>query len=236
MIFLYILLAIIVLFVIILSIKVTVVAEYSDKITLSVKYLFFKFNILPVDDSKKKKKAKADGAEPAETEPAAEPKAQKRNIFKDYYDVEGVAGIIELVKKTANIMSGFFGSMFKHFIIDDLYLDLRICGYDAANTAVRYGKVSAAVFPALATICSTAKVKKYDANISPDFLADESTGEFYTKFHVRPIFVVNAGIVLAVRMFFGVLLKLMKAKSKQEEQAAQQTQQRQVNTEPEKQV
>lgn len=206
-----ILLAIIAFFVIILSARVKLTVRYDEKIYFTVKYLFFKFQLLPWEQKDKKPKKKKPEKKP-ETAPAEAENAPKRNIFKDYYKYRGVAGVTELISETARIMSGSFKSMFRHFIIKDLFLDMTIAGFDAADTALRYGKASAAVFTALGKICSAAKVRRYNAEVSPDFLAEESKVSFYANCSVRPIFIVNAAIVMLFKLFFKVIIKLFRAK------------------------
>ncbi|MCR4925115.1 MAG: DUF2953 domain-containing protein [Clostridiales bacterium] len=218
MIFLYILLAIVLLFVIILNIKVHLIAEYDEKIYFTIKYAFFKFELLPVDSKKKKKAIEEQTIEPPK-EQTAKPAKAKRNILKDFYEAEGIDGILLLLKKTAEIMSGFFKHFFKHFIVEDLFLDIKVASTDAANTALKYGKISSVVFASVGTICANAKVKKYNVNVSPDFLDNKTTGQFYSKCSFRPSVLINAGIVMAVKLFFKVLLKLLKTKPQQEENA-----------------
>ena len=81
---------------------------------------------------------------------------------------------------------------------------------DAAETAMQYGRICQMVFPAMSFICSNLTVKKYDVEIEPDFLGLKNSAQFATSIHIRPIFFVNAVIVLAVRLLFNVVLKFLK--------------------------
>ena len=213
MIVLYILLAIIVLIAAVLSIKVSLIADYSKSFCLKVKYLFLEIPVYPTDGKKEKKPKKA---QKAEKEPAAEEKQKKEkggnNPLKTFMNNEGVSGVIGLINDTARIIGGFFGSIFRHVVFDELFLTIVVGGRDAADTAIKYGRVSASVFPPLGYICSHAKVKEYDADVSPDFLAEVSEAEFHFKISFRPIFLVGAVMVLAVKMLFKVVFKLLFSK------------------------
>lgn len=213
MIVLYILLAIILLIAVILSIKVSIIADYSKEFYLKIKYLFLEIPVYPVSEKKKKKEKPIEEAK--ETAPPPEEQAAKKggkNPIKTFLENEGVSGVVGLINDTARIIGGFFGSIFRHVIFDELFLTIVVGGRDAADTAIKYGRISSAVFPPLGYICSHAKVKKYDVDVSPDFLADVSTAEFHVKISFRPIFLVGAVLVLAVKMLFKVIFKLLFSK------------------------
>lgn len=212
---LYVILAIILFFVLVLSIKISVIADYSNEFILKIKYLFLTIPVYPRKGEKKPKKEKAE--EPPKEEPAEKPVKEKKtgnNPIKNFVNNEGVSGVIALVKDAARILGGFFGGIFRHVIFEKLFLTLTIAGNDAADTAIKYGKVCSAVFPSLGLICSKAKVKQYDADVSPDFLATKSSAEFHVKVSFRPIFLIGAAFVLAIKMLFKVVFKLLFSKPK----------------------
>lgn len=209
---LYILLAIIVLIAAVLSIKVSLIADYSKSFHLNVKYLFLDIPVYPQGEKKpKKEKEKKE----EETPPAEEEQKAKKggpNPIKTFMNNEGVSGVIGLINDAVRILKGFFGSIFRHVVFDQLFLTIVVAGRDAADTAIKYGRVSSAVFPQLGYICSHMKVKEYDADVSPDFLADVSTAEFHFKISFRPIFLVGAALALAVKLLFKVVFKLLFSK------------------------
>lgn len=213
MIVLYILLAIILLIAVILSIKVSIIADYSKEFYLKIKYLFLEIPVYPASGKKKKKEKPVEEAKEA-TPPPEDQAAKKggKNPIKTFLENEGVSGVVGLINDTARIIGGFFGSIFRHIIFDELFLTIVVGGRDAADTAIKYGRISSAVFPPLGYICSHAKVKKYDVDVSPDFLADVSTAEFHVKISFRPISLVGAVLVLAVKMLFKVIFKLLFSK------------------------
>ena len=199
---LYIILGIIAFICLVLLVKVRIDAEYIDGFKLSVSWLFLHFSIYP-----KPKKEKQE--EPAEEKP------KKPNIFKTFYENQGMDGVIKLVKDSADAVGLMMRSVKKHFIIEELYLWIVVSSNsDAAQTALQYGEICEDVFPALGFICSNLKVKKYDASIEPDFIGTFSSAQFKTAFSLRPFFLVGAGIRLVFRLLFKVVLKLLRQKPK----------------------
>ena len=225
MIALYIILAVIALIVILFSIKVSVTAVYDETFTLDVKWLFIKFRIYPEDEEKKakkeakkaekeqkKKNSKKEKPKKEKTEESASPKS---NIFRDFYNNQGFAATVNLIRTAAAQLGGFLKGVYRAFVIENLTVLLRVsAGDDAAQTAIKYGKVCSAVYPAMGFICSNMKVKQYDVNVVPDFISAENTATFKLSLSVRPIKLTNAVIVLAFKLIFKVLLKLLKGSKK----------------------
>ena len=219
MIALFIILAIVALIVILFCIKVSVTAVYDETFSLDVKWLFVNLRIYPEDEEKKAKKA----AKKAEKEKKKKPKKEKpkseeepassepkSNIFKDFYHNQGFAATVRLIKTAAAQLGGFLKDVYKAFVIENLTVLLKVsAGDDAASTAIKYGKVCSAVYPSMGFICSNMKVKQYDVNVVPDFISGENVATFKLSLSVRPIKLTNAVIVLAFRLIFKVLIKLL---------------------------
>ena len=221
---LYIILGIIALIVILCSVKVKITAEYGEAFSLDVKWLFVKAHIFPQTEEQKakkaakkakkeeKKKKKPKKEKPKKEEKTSEPKS---NIFKDFYENQGFAATVELIQTAASQLGGFLGSVYRAFVIENLRLLLIVSsGDDAARNAIKYGKVCSAVYPSMGFICSNMKVKKQDVKVISDFISQENRAEFELALSVRPIKLTNAVVVLAFRLFFKVLLKLLKGSKK----------------------
>lgn len=221
---LYIILGIIALIVILFSIKVSVTAEYADLFSLDVQWLFIKLHIFPQTEEQKakkaakkakkeeKKKKKKPEKEKKEEDKPSEP---KKNIFKEFYENQGFGATVELIQTAAAQLGGFMGSIYRAFVIENLKLLLKVSsGDDAAQNAIKYGKVCSAVYPSMGFICSNMKVKKYEVNVVPDFISQENKAQFALSLSVRPIKLTNAVVVLAFRLLFKVLLKLLKGSKK----------------------
>lgn len=216
--FLYILLGIILFFVVILSIRITIDAEYFDEFKLSIKWLFLNIQILPSKKKDKPQKEEKPKKEKPQKEPAPEPEPnpeeqteKKENIFVTFYNNQGFDGVIELINNAVSSLGKMLSSFKKHIVFRELYLFMTVTGgCDAAETAMEYGRTCQKVFPAMGYICSNFPIKKYDVEIEPDFLGTKNSAQFAVSVHIRPIFFINAVIVLALRLVFKVVLKFLK--------------------------
>lgn len=147
-----------------------------------------------------------------EGKPAAEegkPAAKKESLLHIIYRTHGVDGILEIVRRVFSYLGSFFGDLMKSLVIEELYLDIGCTKKDAAATAVYYGEVCAALYPMLGALASRCKIKKYDINVYPDYLARFSRASFFVKFHVYPIYLIAITVLLLCRMVFKVLLRML---------------------------
>ncbi|MBR5246631.1 MAG: hypothetical protein IKV25_04585 [Clostridia bacterium] len=214
---LYICIGIIAFFVLILSVRITINAEYFDEFKLNISWLFIKIPILPAKKSDKPKKEKVKKEKnPKEekkdslSESEEAPTEKKENIFVKFYNNQGFDGVVQLINNATYSLGKMFSSFKKHIVIRELYLFMTITGCcDAAETALEYGRMCKKVFPALSYICSQLPVKKYDCEIEPDFIGLKNSAEFAVSIHIRPIFFLNAIIVLVFRLIFKVVLKFL---------------------------
>ena len=149
-----------------------------------------------------------EGTAPAAAE-EGKPAEKKESLLHIIYRTHGVDGILEIVRRVFSYLGSFFGDMMRALVIEELYLDVGCTKKDAAATAIYYGEVCAALFPMLGALASRCKIKKYDINVYPDYLARFSRASFFVKFHVYPIYVVGITVVLVCRMVFKVALKML---------------------------
>lgn len=226
MIFLYILLAIVLIFVLLLSVKVRIETEYIDGFNAKLRWSFLNLSIYPLDEkiSNLLSKFNKPKSEEETAEKTEEPEVKEENInkkkpnpFKTFYENQGFDGVKKLITDSADALGDMFGSFKRHFIIDDLYLWIVVSkNHDAAGTAIEYGNICQDVFPALGYICSTVKVKNYDVNIEPDFIGTLSSAQFVFNCSFRPIFYLNAAIAMAFKLLFKVVFKVLFNKPKDE--------------------
>lgn len=220
-----IILGIIAFFVILLSVRLTVYMTYDEEFKLDIGWLFIKLHLLPKKEKEEKEKPEKE-KKPKEEKKAAEaseeqpPKEKKDNIIVSFYKNQGFSGVLQLLKDTVNAINGMFGGIFKHFIFRELKLYLSVGAGDAAETAQLYGKTCAAVFPAMGLITSTCKVKEYDCAVRPNFIEPEKAAAFRVVLSFRPIFATNAVVVMAFKLLFKVVFKLLKNKPKEPPKAA----------------
>lgn len=144
----------------------------------------------------------------AATEEAPAP-AKKNNLLKTLYEAHGIDGLLLIVKRTFSYIGSFFGDIAKALVIDELYIDVRCTKKDAAATAIYYGEVCSALFPMLGAMVSKYKVRKYDINVYPDYLARQSSASFAVSMHLYPIYLIAITVLFGCRMLFKVLLRLI---------------------------
>jgi len=219
---LYVILAIIAFFIVLFSIRFTLYLTYDNEFKVDVKWLFIKRAILPKPkDSKKKEKKKSEKKkqekekkpEDEKSEEQSEEKPKKENMLVTFYKNQGFSGVIQLLNDTVSAIGGMFGSIFRHLVFRELKLYLRVGADDSAETAMLYGKTCSVVFPAMGLITGTCKVKDFGYGVEPNFIQPEKTAYFKAVLSMRPIFITNAVIVLAFKLLFKVVIKLLSNKS-----------------------
>ena len=217
-IFLTVIFSIVALFVIVLSIPLKVSVGYDDKISLSIKYLFIKLNILPTDPNKPKKEKKPKEEKKEEPKPEEEkPKEKKPNPIMDMVKANGFDGMMEILGNLGNIFKIFGGKLLRSVVINDAYIFILVGTGDAASTAIKYGKTCQKVYPVFGFICSNNMVKKYDILVEPDFLANKTENELFIDMSLTIRKIINATIAMVFRLIFKVGLTFIKGAKKGKE-------------------
>lgn len=214
MIALYIILGIILFFIAVLSIRFRVYLNYDKKIESYARWLFIKIPLYPRPEKKPKKenKKKDDGKkeEPKEAKKEEPSKKKKDNILLTFYNNEGLDGIISILSSLMSALDKVSRRITHCFILNLFILDATVARGDAAETAIAYGKYSSVIFPLAGDIISRCNVKKYDINISPDFLADKGDCQLEIDMAVIPRKLINSVILLVFDLLFNVLIKFIK--------------------------
>lgn len=224
----WILLSLLAIVIALLFVKVRIIAEYGENPTARLKWLFFDLPLYPKEEKqpkaektkkekKKKKSAPAEETVITDTPPAAqevqplpEESEKKESLLHMFYRCNnGAEGIIQLLKRVVSYFDTFLGGVLRSIVVSELYMDITVGTRDAAQTALRYGEICSAAFPLLGAIVSKYKIRKYDFNIEPDFLAYKSEYGMYTDIYVRPAFLIGRTLALGLKLIFGVVLKIV---------------------------
>jgi len=197
-----------------LAVPVVLQVEYNESLQLKLRWLFLRRQLVPAPPAKKKKeKPKKDKPESEKQDKPKEEGPKKPNIFARYYEYQGVAGFVELLRRTVAALKKFRHGLWLSFCIRDLNLAIRLPGDDPEQLAVQYGKISAMVFPPLGWLAASLRTKKghVRANIYPDFLG-QGKREIACRATVSiiPLFVLVSGFMLLVRLGFRVVLKFVR--------------------------
>lgn len=207
----------------ILSIPFHVYTEYKESFVLYVRYLFIKIYIYPPENKKKKKKKdkkeKPKEEKPEEEKPAEDkPKEKGDNFIKTFYKNQGIAGVIELIQSIAYKLKKGLHGMGRSFYIRKLWLRINVADSDSANTAVKYGKVCAGVYPSLGYILDTVHSKKCSIKINPDFLGSKSQAAFDLHLFIVPSKLIGSVIKMGISL--GIeLIKMLISNSKSSKKA-----------------
>ena len=90
--------------------------------------------------------------------------------------------------------------MGRSFYIRKLWLRINVADGDAANTAVKYGKVCAGVYPSLGYILDTVHSKNCSIKINPDFLGSKSEGAFDIHLFIIPSKLIGSAIKMGLSL------------------------------------
>lgn len=163
MLWLYILLGIVLFIAFVMFIPITLRASYKEKFWCAVYIGFVKLQLVPAKPKKgKKKKVKKQTPKTKQPKKATE---KKPSLIKKY----GIEWLLNLIKRVAELAVSALQDFFSHILIKKFSLSISVAGDDAADTAIKYGKYCAVVYPAVGTIVRVVKCKGYGVDINPNF-------------------------------------------------------------------
>lgn len=223
-IFLTVIFIIIALFVIILSIPLKVALGYDDKISLDIRYLFVKLKILPTDPNKPKKEKAPKEKKPEEPKKEEAPKEKKPNPIVEMAKANGFDGMMEVLGNLGNVLKIFGGKLLRSIVFNKADINITVGTGDAASTALKYGKTCQKIYPIMGFLCSNNVVKHHNINVSADFLANDTKGNFYFEMNICLRKIINSAIGLVVRLIFDVVLKFLKNGKKKKSPQTENTQ------------
>ena len=125
---------------------------------------------------------------------------------------KGLPGFISFVKELADIAAGFAKKLFVHLVFSNISADIVVASENAAQTALNYGYVCAAVTPAMSALIGNCKCKKYHISLVPDFDEKECRIAFFAKARIKLLFLVSFGLSALIQV-----LKVMKSEKTAEE-------------------
>ena len=194
-------LGIILFIILLLALPVHIVADWNEHLTLKIRYLFFKFTIIP--GKEKEKKPKEDKQKKSEKPKENKPKKPK----KKHTPEEIIDGFIDAVHRY-----GPGVKMILHNIrVHKLEGFWKIAAEDAAACAIRYGKICALLNTGFGFLRNLTRIEKTKLRIYPDFTAEKEEIRVLADIEANPLIILIGGIRIAF-----ALLKDMIAKQKKE--------------------
>ncbi len=138
----------------------------------------------------------------------SEPKApeKKQGFFGSLKEQRGLFGALKFFADASKKLGGAVAKVYKGIRIDRLVLHASVSGEDAADTAVKYGRICAGVFPALSFLLSNTRAydpanpKTKDIEITPDFAGEGIRIYFIGEFTLFPIRMIG-NLLWAVMTF-----------------------------------
>lgn len=224
MIALYIILGIVALFAALLSVPLVLRVEYADSVSLRLRWLFLTILRIPAPEDKKPKKKKKKKEKPEKEKKEEKPKKEKEkkpSAFQRFYEYQGVSGFIELLQRTVDALKKFRHGLWRCFCIRELRLHMVVLGGEPQELVEKYGKICAAVYPAIGWLSSHLRSRpgRVRATIAPDFtgLAQKEMAAV-AEVSVVPLLLLAAVIALLIRLGVKVALKFLSgAKEPKEE-------------------
>ena len=210
---LYIILGILLILFLITLIRVQVLAQYSESLTLVLKVLFVKITLVSPDKKKKEKKPKKEKPK-KKPEPKKEKseektkKKKKQSYLAKLKEKKGLSGVVSLLLSLAKIAGGILKGLFSHIVLKKFDIGIALSGDDAASVAINYGKLCSLVYPAVNVITAATVCKDYNVTLEPVFDPDKDT-EIYADVHayIRVLFILHEAIKAAIRLLI-VRMKL----------------------------
>ncbi len=210
MIALYILAFIVLITVLLCMVKLRLFASYSGELSLQLKVLFLSFTLVPYKKKEKKKSKKKipKKKKGAKGKDNKEDKKKKPSYLKKLSDKKGVTGLISMISDLAKLATSTLKGIFTNIVIEKFDVSISIVGEDAADTALKYGKLCGVFYSAFSVICDNVKkCDNYNVSLNPDF-DDEAQAKAHAdvRFYIRTFYVLKYAL--------GALLKLLRIRYK----------------------
>lgn len=170
MIAVYVIIAVIVLLLLLLFLPLCVSLKYQESFSFSIR---FGGVLIPVKKEKKKpQKEKAKKEEPQKEQP------KKKNFMVEYAKENGLQETVSRVCRFARRVMERSLWLFRKIQIRHLNFSLSVATKNAADTAVLYGSVCAAIYPFFSFLHQQFDCKSEHIDVSADFEGEQSRFEF----------------------------------------------------------
>lgn len=144
-------------------------------------------------------------------------KKQKQSLFGTLREERGFWGAVQFFVDIGKALGGAMVRIYRGVVVNKFTLRVAIAGEDAADTAIKYGEVCSAAFPALSFLLVNARRYTQDIEINPHFSGDGNQIYFDGEFVIYPILVL-AHLLGAILRFIILQVKItLKNKKNQEE-------------------
>ena len=178
--------------------KIRVILKYDGKLSVKLKFLIFKFNPSKKMNEKKSDNKNKSGPQKEKeerqkrrTEKKRKKEEKKKKFLPDFMKNLSIENYIEIIK-----------IIFKQFIfkikVENFFLEAKIAGENAAEAALKYGKITASLYPITAFLDAKGFIKQAKINVDVNFLSEESEYRGETEITIRLISLIKAAISIFI--------------------------------------
>lgn len=184
---LYIVLAVLGGLLLLLMIPVWLRVTYEEELRIRIRVLAVPVTLYPSRKKKAGKRLRKAKKVKKAKQPADRKKKGGFSELASMLKEDGVGAAVSYLTGIAALAKTAAGRILRAIVVDELALHLTIGGEDAAQTAIRYGKLCGAVFPALALLEGSMRVRRRDVRLSPDFVNGKGGAVLNLRLHAAPL-------------------------------------------------
>ncbi len=168
---------------------------YNGELTVKLWVLGIPIPLLPdtfAEEKKPKKQAKPPARKPSKAQ-------QLKQELSSSFSRDGVQATLDYLGKLAAIVGKAVGRLLRAVTVDKLQLEICVATGEPADTAVRYGQVCFALYPALTAISGAVRIHHRQLRVEPNFLLENGGVYADIRLHVWMFRVAGAAITLLWR-------------------------------------
>ena len=195
-----------------LAIPVRIYAAFDGGLTVSLRLFGIRFRVFDFTAEPKKKPAKKQKQPPKKETPADSPVRDKLEELNSALQEEGVGGYIRFARRLLAEIGHTLVRIGRAVSVRKLVLHAAVAAEESDETALWFGRVSAALASTQALLSQTVKLKKSDVRVTPDFLADAPSITLYAVVRICPLWALSAAAGGFFRIWGYTKRKLAEAK------------------------
>ena len=195
-----------------LAIPVRVYVAFDGVLTVSLRLFGIRFRVFDFTAEPKKKPAKKQKQQPKKETPADSPMRDKLEELNSALQEEGVGGYIRFARRLLAEIGHTLVRIGRAVSVRKLVLHATVAAEESDETALWFGRVSAALASTQTLLSQTVKLKKSDVRVTPDFLADAPSVTLYAVVRICPLWALSAAAGGFFRIWGYTKHKLAEAK------------------------
>lgn len=198
---LYIILGVLLLIALLLTVRIRVFFTFDGEATVVLKILFFKKTLVPPPEKKEKKPKPPKQPKEKSDKQTEKSKPEELSYLDKIRQKKGLSGLVSLLTGLAKLAGGALKYLASHTVIRKLDVGVAINAGDAASTAITYGRLCSAIYPAVNVITAVTVCRSYNVTVEPIFDSEQQTwASAEVHAYLRLFFLVVEGIRAGIRL------------------------------------